>query len=346
MSRRLHLHVAEVIRDEALWEPGAVVVVAVSGGLDSVCLLHALHRTRRMHLGQLVVATVDHGTRPCSAADADFVQQLADDLDLPWVRFDLTLGQGASEQVCRDARYGALLSLHADVVATAHHGDDQLETALLALMRGHGASGLSGMAYRQGRVVRPMLRLRRAELQAWAERQGLSWREDPTNADVRFLRNRLRRQALPWLDDARAGATGAALRSVGLLTEDDSYLWRLARAADPFDGDGWPTSWIATEPASLVRRALLHSLPTARASHLDAILAAARSGSGVVALPGGDQVVVDPKRVRRVALDSNSQGNQGRVEPLNPCGQTPIRQVSCSEGARPLLRAGVTPGLL
>jgi tRNA(Ile)-lysidine synthase len=295
---RLRDRVAESIAAHALWSPGDRVAVAVSGGLDSVALLHLLVATAGRHRGVLSVVTVDHGTRPGSASDADFVAGLAAALGLPLARTDLALGAGASEAACRTARYAAFDGLDVDRVALAHHLDDQAETVLLRLLRGAGAAGLSGMAWRRDRFVRPLLGVRRAELTEWASGRGLSWRDDPTNADPRYLRNRVRAEVLPLLESLRHGAAPALARAAEHAAADEAFFVAIVDHAVGSHPSSLPTEWVAEAPSPLVRRALLRACPTASATHLDAIVVAARRGAGVVVLPDGVEVRIDRQTVR------------------------------------------------
>jgi tRNA(Ile)-lysidine synthase len=299
MSRLRH-QVGEAIANQQLWRPEDRVAVAVSGGLDSVCLLDLLLETRGWHRGQVEVVTVDHGTRPDSAADADFVTGLAEERGLPLVRFNLHLGEAASEAACRAARFQVFDSLDADVVALAHQRNDQAETVLVNLLRGTGPAGLEGMAWRRGRYVRPLLDISRAELEAWAAERGLAWREDPTNTSPQFLRNRIRAEVLPVLERIRAGATEAVARSASLAalqgTLMDLLLDEEPRATH--GKLGWERSWVAEAPEALVRRALHREIDGLRTAHADAILQAARRGSGTVHLSSEHTATITRKRVR------------------------------------------------
>lgn len=295
---RLRHRVGQAIAEQGLWEPGMAVVVAVSGGLDSVVLLDLLRQTRDWHGGILQVATVDHGTRPDSAADADWVAELARAWQLPCARFQLALGEGASEEVCRQGRRAALLSLDADRIALAHHRDDQAETVLLHLVRGAGTGGLASMAWCHGPWARPLLNTSRAELEAWAEHRDLSWREDPTNHQGRYLRNRIRRELMPLLEELRPGATAAMARSARLAADDAALLDALARQEDQPEQGPWEVEWLRSTPAPLVRRVLLRAAPELGSRHLDALLAAADRGHGAVELPGGRWLRIRRGRLR------------------------------------------------
>ena len=152
------------------------VVVAVSGGPDSVALLDLLDRTRAMHRLEIIVAHADHGIHPESAAVAATVEALAASLGYPCEVGRLRLGAGASETAAREARYRWLQEVavrHAAVaILTAHHADDQAETVLMRLLSGSGPAGLAGMAPRAGPLVRPLLPFRRSELAAISRAAG------------------------------------------------------------------------------------------------------------------------------------------------------------------------------
>jgi tRNA(Ile)-lysidine synthase len=298
--RALKVRVAEQVARHRLWAPGARVAVAVSGGRDSVCLLDLLAETAGLHRGALSVVTVDHGTRRESGEDAAFVLQLAAERGLPAVCHTASLGPGASEDDARRLRRAVFDALDVDVVALGHHLRDQVETALLGWMRGSGTRGHAGMAWRAGRYVRPLLEVEPAELAAWAEARGLTWREDPTNTDPRFLRNRVRHELLPLLESLRPGAVAAMGRGAALAAADDALLEALSVEAEPARGEGWPTTFVADGPEPLVRRVLLRAWPEATAGQIDAVLRAARRGSGVVGLSRCVCVVVDARVVRTV----------------------------------------------
>ena len=213
---------------------GDGVAVAVSGGADSLALLHALRALAGPRGWRLAVVTVDHGLRPGSAADAAFAADHAKALGLPaLVR---TLGpadlaphrQAGPEGAARAARYGALWPAADELgcawLATGHTLDDQAETVLLQLLRGAGPDGLAGMAVRSGRLLRPLLRARRSETRACCAAIGLAWREDPTNAGDGPLRNRVRQQLLPLLEELRPGATQALARTAALAADERAWL--------------------------------------------------------------------------------------------------------------------------
>ena len=185
----------------------APLVLAVSGGLDSMVLLDAAARVVRSRIA--AVATFDHGSGSHSATSAEFVCDEAHARDVPVVS-----GRGEqlspAESVWREARWGFLRRVAADfgaVVATAHTEDDQVETVLMRAMRGAGARGLAAL-YASSDVSRPFIDLSRATLEQYARARDVRWVSDPTNEDLRFFRNRIRRDLLPALFQARSGLGG------------------------------------------------------------------------------------------------------------------------------------------
>jgi tRNA(Ile)-lysidine synthase len=293
---RLRHRVGATIAERDLWSAGDRVAVAVSGGLDSVCLLDLLVTTAAWHGAQLEVATVDHGTRAGSATDADFVEELARSRRLPVHRFTLALGADASEDACRVGRWGALDTLTADRIATAHHEEDQAETVLLRLLRGTGVRGLGGMTFRRGRVVRPLLDVPRRDLVAWARHRDLRWVEDPSNVDPRFLRNRIRHELLPLLEDLSPGSVHAVARTGRRVACDAELLEELATRSRSV-ADALAPSWLRSVPEGLALRVLGVALPDASLGQVEAVLRAVRQGGGAVLLGDGRRVAVTRDRV-------------------------------------------------
>jgi len=184
--------------------PQEPLLVAVSGGVDSVALLHALAATGR----KPIVLHFDHGWRQESAADAIWVRELALHYGLRYLAGKRRPGRKREmrEADARAARYTFFAQvarkLHTPYLVLAHHADDQVETFLLQLLRGTGAAGrgMEPVAARDGLVLhRPWLGIWKKEILAYARKKKLAWREDATNADPRHKRNRLRREVLPYL---------------------------------------------------------------------------------------------------------------------------------------------------
>ena len=180
------------------WPPAARYVLAVSGGADSMALLDLMAGAAQARGYELVVAHFDHGLRPDSATDAQFVAAAARRYGLPLAHHAANLGRG-SEAEARRARHGWLeqtrAARQAAAVITAHHQDDLIETSLLNLARGTGPRGLAPM--QSGPILRPLLAVTRAQLRAYAAARDITWREDPTNADIANPRNFLRHRLLP-----------------------------------------------------------------------------------------------------------------------------------------------------
>jgi len=187
----------------ALPEP---LLVAVSGGVDSVALLHALVRIGH----KPVVLHFDHGWRAESGADAEFVRALARQFGLKFVAGKMratSAARGHREADARAARYAFFAKMAKRLgtphLVLAHHADDQVETFLLQLLRGSGAAGrgMDPVSEREGIVLhRPWLGVWKKEIVAYARRHKLTWREDATNADTRHRRNLIRRRVLPYLE--------------------------------------------------------------------------------------------------------------------------------------------------
>jgi tRNA(Ile)-lysidine synthase len=189
---RAHLDSLELPRGPAL--------VAVSGGLDSLVLLDLLHGSESAHR-ELVVAHADHGIQPESAAVAERVAAFAAALGLRCEVQRLELGAGAGETSAREARYRWLFALrarlHASLVFTAHHADDQAETVLMRALQGSGLAGLSGIPAISGALVRPLLGFRRSDLAHYARERSLPVWMDPANSDPTHLRSWVRCDLLP-----------------------------------------------------------------------------------------------------------------------------------------------------
>jgi tRNA(Ile)-lysidine synthase len=228
-----------------MFEPGDLVLVACSGGPDSICLLHTLHRVRRLLRIKLAVFHFDHRLRPDSAEDAAYVERQAGRLGLSFVLRE-ALGEprkGQSvEAWARLARYAALTSAATEVgaarAAVGHTLDDQAETVLLGLVRGGGLEAAAGMPPVASLpplgfpASRPLIETTREEVRAFCRSLRLRPREDPTNRDPRFLRNRIRHQMLPLLErELDRDLRGTLARTAENVRGDVEYLEGLASQA-------------------------------------------------------------------------------------------------------------------
>ena len=216
---------------------GETVLVAVSGGADSVALLHLLLSLAPEWRLLLHVLYVDHQLRADSAGDAEFVRALAARLGVPVDVATVTVDRhGSLEAAARAARYAALETCAARIgaarVALGHTADDQAETVLMRLVQGSGVRGLSGIPPVRGRIIRPLVELRRSALEAELRRVGLSWVEDPTNRDPKFLRNRIRHELLPLLSDSYNPEIATALANVAALARETVTAFDVAAGAE------------------------------------------------------------------------------------------------------------------
>jgi tRNA(Ile)-lysidine synthase len=292
----------------------AAIVLAISGGPDSMALLHGAARLVRTAgvAWQLSVAHLDHGLRADSATDATFVADAAAALGLPAAvrRTDvgaLARAEGRSiEEAGRDARYRFLDEVASDdaLIATAHTLDDAAETVLLNLVRGSGLAGAAGIPARRGRVIRPLLGERRATLRALLDGAGLTYQLDPSNEDPAFLRNRVRAELVPVLEHLRPGAIDRIGRFARLSADDDALLDEIAAAelARRTAGDGG-IDWREPPPPALGRRILRLAIgpPAPKAERVEALLEAAAGDRGgiEIELGGGRAASV---RLRRVTV--------------------------------------------
>jgi tRNA(Ile)-lysidine synthase len=206
-------------------EPGKPLLVLLSGGADSVCLLH-LARARGADVSAL---HVNYGLRAAADEDEAFCRELFPDVIVERVR----LPAGANVQAAaRDARY-ELAEQHAvGDYATGHTLSDQAETVLMRLCSSPGRRGLLGMAPRRGRLVRPLLEMTRADTRAYCRDHGLAWREDESNSDSRFTRARVRHELLPLLERIAPGAERTIAETARLLRDEAEALDALLPETD------------------------------------------------------------------------------------------------------------------
>jgi tRNA(Ile)-lysidine synthase len=293
---------------------GARLVLAVSGGADSMALLHgaaALVGSGR-RAWRLTVAHLDHALRTESPDDATFVTDVAHRLGLPAEvrRTDvaaLARERGASiEEAGREARYAFLEELAATrdaLVATGHTLDDAAETVLINLLRGSGLPGSRGIPARRGRIMRPLLGERGAELRAALDAAGLAYREDPSNTDPTFLRNRVRAELLPLMETLRPGAAEQLARFSRLAADDDDLLDAVAAAelARRRAADG-ALEWRDPPARALGRRIIRLAIgePAPPAERLEALLDAAEGPRGGlrIELGRGRSASVRERRIR------------------------------------------------
>ena len=228
---------SRLLRNLKPWLGASHWRIAFSGGLDSTVLLHLLANLAKTEsLPALSAIHVHHGLQAAADAWPAHCQDVCDELSVPLQVQRVQVQPGASvERAARDARYAAFSAATQanDVLLTGQHRDDQAETLLFRLLRGAGVRGLSGMpatrALGQGSLVRPLLDITRAELEAYARDHGLRWVEDPSNQDRQFSRNYLRHQVLPLLSGRWPQAYASMARSAAHLREAQGLLDELAQ---------------------------------------------------------------------------------------------------------------------
>lgn len=284
---------------------GGTVVCAVSGGRDSVCLLHYLHGLSRERGFSVAVGHYNHHMRPTAQRDEDFVRQLCDTLQVPFhtdgcdvVAAAEAAGCGV-EEMGRTLRYAFLEKLAqrlgAERIATAHHMGDQAETVLLQLLRGTGPEGLSGIPPVRGKLIRPLLCTPREEIEAYLCRFGLDHVEDETNESLRFARNRLRKKVMPELEQINGAVRGNIARTAAIVRREDEYLRALAAEYLPAEGTQVECRRLLAAPEVLqprVIRLLARRLDTGKkdwsAVHVEAVLELVKKGcDGCLSLPDG-----------------------------------------------------------
>ncbi len=242
MHHKLTEILKKTVDEQNLFPPGEMIVLGVSGGSDSLALLHALAQPGQTLTNRYHIATLDHGLRgDAGAADAAFVCEQAQQLGLPCTRGEADVLQMARErrigieEAARSARYDFLGNVATHVgsrtIATGHNTDDQAETILMHVLRGAGLQGLRGMPYQTDvpghpglRLVRPLLDVPRAIIEAYCQKYRLQPRSDETNADPTYTRNRVRLEILPRLREINPQIERALIRLAKTAHEDEGLL--------------------------------------------------------------------------------------------------------------------------
>ena len=303
------------IRENGLIVPGSTLVCAVSGGKDSVCLLHVMRSLPNELFITVKAAHLTHQLR------GDVLARCKE------------TGESV-EEAARVLRYRFFASLEG-VVATAHTQDDNLETVLLNLVRGTALRGLCGIPPKRGQIVRPMLCVSRAEIEQYLLQNDLAHVEDSSNDSLLPLRNRLRHEVLPLLRRENPNLSETVFRMDAVLRQEDSYLEKQASSllqSCALSSGSWSCSVLRAAPQALQARAMrlllaqLNIVKPAQA-HVDALmhLIASSGGSSSVTLPGG-------KMLGR-SYDIVSIGDDGRPQALEPKalllgGETEIPELS------------------
>ena len=236
----LQQRVLKFIDQQTMIPPGSRVLVACSGGVDSIALLHFLASHQQMLAIEVGAIHIDHMLRGVeSAEDAFVVEQLCREFNIPFYSEQVPVpaileSQGGNmQQVCRQQRYACFeqtMERHQfDVLTTAHHADDQLETVLIQLSKGQSLSGMPiQRAFHSGRIARPFLLLNKNELYTYASHYKIVFREDPSNAEDDYLRNRMRHRVIPILTDENPSIAVNTVRQTVQRQADEKLLNELA----------------------------------------------------------------------------------------------------------------------
>ena len=290
---------------------GKRICVAISGGVDSVVLLHYLKSQAAACGFHLLAAHCEHGIRgESSLADMRFVQDLCADWGVPLFLFSAdcpTLAkekkqslETAAREFRKESFAGLITDGKADYIATAHHALDEAETVLFRIARGSSLTGAKGMREQDGYILRPLLGWTKQEILAYAEKQGLTYRVDESNLQTEFTRNKLRLEVLPKLEEAVPGASRNLSAFAQRAAEDDEVLYGLAAdillPLPPMMGEGFLVAFCKKPP--IFRRACLLALKELgvdkdyTSAHLNGVFALQNSERGAkLDLPRGVEAV-------------------------------------------------------
>jgi len=317
---------------------GERVLAAVSGGADSVALLILLDQARKLGDISLAAAHFEHGIRGArSLEDAAFVRALCDKLDIPLIEGSADVPSASSElrrgleHAARDFRYDFLnrakAQAQADVIALAHHMDDQAETVLMHMFRGSGLRGMAGMRLRQGDLARPLLNARKQDLIEFLNEIGQDWREDETNLTADTPRNYLRLNVFPQITAVYPRATEAISRFSKVAADEDEFLDALARDyiekyMTPLP-DGIRLD-VESRPHDAVLRRVLLRLIDVNFNSVERMMELFKTQRGAAELPGGNRAEV----------------SGGSIYIMNATKASPPKPIPLREGANALPRIG------
>lgn len=347
LVERIHAN----IREQQLISPGDRLLVAVSGGLDSVVLLHVLHSLASVHQWKLSIGHFNHQLRgQASNADEAFVRQLAGNLDLQFVAGRGAVQENAEatglslEMAAREARHlffaQTAQEVGARICALGHHADDQVELFLLRLLRGTAGEGLTGMRWKSPSpaspnliLVRPLLNITRAELEQYASAEKLKHQHDESNDQLHFERNKIRHKLLPFLrDNFQQNIHRNILRLVEVLTAEKEFLRsetaRLASLGYSFE----------QLPLAVQRQLLVSELLALQIGPAFDLVEALRKEAGlaVMVAPGATlERQVDGKILRRSCATLDFNLEKVGIDPRAP-GELTFAGLSLSWRSAPL----------
>ncbi|MFA6973625.1 MAG: tRNA lysidine(34) synthetase TilS [Parcubacteria group bacterium] len=282
--------IQNTIFQHGLFERGSKIVVGVSGGPDSVCLLDVLSKLAPKYDLELTVAHVNYGLRgKDSDKDELFVESLAEKYGLQFsVMMPVLQKNSASENKLREMRYQFFEDVRTendfDLIAVAHNADDQVETFLMRVMRGSGLQGLSAMKFKTEKIIRPLLGISRKEILEYLKNNNLTYRTDRTNRENLFLRNKIRNKLIPYLEkNFNPAIKETIFGATTSIAEDYDFLNSYAEALLGKQKELSIKKLLTLHPA-LQRRVLLlyigrerSDLKDIEASHIEEVLKALRS---------------------------------------------------------------------
>ncbi len=230
------MKVTKTIEKYQMLNPGDTIIVAVSGGPDSLCLLDILNRIKKRLRLSLIVAHVNHGIRVReSEVEARFVRLKSFRMNLPFEQLSVSIPEIAKEksisleQAGRNARYEYFKKIYkkykAQSIALGHHADDQVETVLMRLIRGSGIDGLKGIPAKRAEFIRPLIECNQQEIETYCQRKKITYCIDSTNKEPMYLRNKIRHQLLPLLTEEYNPSIRSNLLQLQMIVQDELNYW-------------------------------------------------------------------------------------------------------------------------
>ncbi|MDO8240606.1 MAG: tRNA lysidine(34) synthetase TilS [Candidatus Moranbacteria bacterium] len=286
--------IQDTAHQQNLWKKNSKIILGVSGGPDSICLLHVFLQLQKKYPLELIVAHVNYGLRgKDSEADEKFVRALAVKnniaIEVLQVAKENTLK--VSENSLREIRYNFFEKIRTekkiDLIAVAHNSDDQVETFLMRILRGAGLQGLSAIKFSNGKIIRPLLGISRKEILEFLRNGNLTYRTDKTNAGSLFLRNKIRNKLIPQLEkNYNPSIRKTIFDATVSIAQDYDYINEVAKKVYQKNKDLSVSKLLALHPA-IQRRVLLQAIAEKKLdtqnielSHIEEILKALKSTKG------------------------------------------------------------------
>ena len=271
---------------------GSKIILGISGGPDSVCLLNIFAKLQRKYNWELIVAHVNYGLRgKDSEQDEKFVKKLSEKFGLKFVLLKPKVSKNSGEENLRNIRYDFFEKTRKenafDFIAVAHNSDDQVETFLMRIIRGTGLGGLTAMKYKNGKIIRPLLGTMRQEILEFLKQNKISYHLDKTNKQAIYLRNKIRNKLLPFLEkNFHPQIKKTIFRSVESINEDYDFILETVQKEWGKNKDLHVSKLLALHP-SLQKRILLEALNQKKnqkmeieSAHINEILKILKSTKG------------------------------------------------------------------